>query len=168
MIALRIRPRMLLRPLPLLLAPALAAVIVATGCQNAPPDPSGNKQPKAVDASASRALQLAAHWQQSMDELGSISTQLDRWLLRRPRGSLQDVAAQARRAAELVREGYGAYEVAQVERFADYARDAERWLLQIAVEAKQGHADIAAEQLRSGRERHCVACHDAVERASRR
>ena len=79
---------------------------------------------------------------------GSLSTDLR---------AAADAAAQA---ALLLRLGYGRYEDPQVPGFARMAREAESWLLQVGLEARQAHGDIARELFRGGAH-HCKQCHDA-------
>ena len=71
------------------------------------------------------------------------------------------VARSARRAAELMARGYGPLEVKNVRGFAGYARAAEAWFLQIALEAKSRRATIVRDLIDQGVKKHCNECHDA-------
>jgi len=79
-----------------------------------------------------------------------------------PAGDLRAVAIAAAEAAALLREGYGRHEDPRVPGFARLARDAEAWLLQVALEARQDRADLAAAVFREGERRHCSRCHEAA------
>ena len=105
-------------------------------------------------------------WVDVMQDLNGATKDLSRWLLKRPQGDLREVAGRAQRAADQMRMGYGRFEDEQVPTFAQHARDAESWLVKIAIEARQGHGEIAAELYRTGRGTHCVDCHDAMEEAA--
>jgi len=105
-----------------------------------------------------------ATWEDVMHDVGESCDQLEADLSRTPRGDLTRVAAACERAAGHLRLGYGRFEDPRVPGFARMARDAESWLLQVALEARQDHGDIAADLFRSGRERHCADCHDAHDR----
>ena len=83
-------------------------------------------------------------------------------LTQNPVGDLRATAVAATAAAELLRHGYGAFEDAKVPGFARMARDTESWMLQIALEARQAHGDLAREQFRGGKQLHCAKCHDAA------
>ncbi|MCU0863333.1 MAG: hypothetical protein MUC36_06055 [Planctomycetes bacterium] len=106
-------------------------------------------------------------WLRHMEQLDVHCSELHRALLQSPQGDLKQAAATAQQAAATLALGYGRFENQQVPGFARYARDAESWLLQVALEARQHHGDLAADLFRTGRERHCTACHDAYERAGR-
>jgi hypothetical protein len=80
-------------------------------------------------------------------------------------GDLRAAAAAANDAAELLRLGYGPHERKDVPAFARMARDAESWLLQVALEARQAHEELARDRFRAGHAEHCTRCHDAVEAA---
>jgi hypothetical protein len=82
-----------------------------------------------------------------------------------PPGDLEAAADAARRAAGLVRLGYGPHERKDVRDFARMARDCESWLLGIALEADQGHGALARELLLACDR--CARCHDAVEELGR-
>ena len=84
-------------------------------------------------------------------------------LERQPIGDLDAVASAAERAAYLVRFGYGHFEQERVPNFASMARECESWLLHIALESRQGHAELARSALRAGKS-HCKKCHDAAEK----
>jgi len=79
-------------------------------------------------------------------------------------GDLRAVAAAAGEAAELMRLGYGRFEDPTVPGFSRMARETESWLLQVALEARQAHGDIARELFLAERKRHCGDCHDAHDR----
>lgn len=78
-------------------------------------------------------------------------------LAQRSSGDLEAVARAARSAAERVRTGYGPDEQTNVPGFAALARDCESWLLGIALEADQGHGEIALDLL--GKAERCTSCH---------
>lgn len=145
---------------------AAAAIAAATfGCKSDAP-----QGPTPIDASAQRNPAPAARsWLDVMDELDELTEQLKRDLQRRPRGDLEQVATRARTAAGLLRLGYSEseYDYPNVDGYSGYARAAETWLLEVALEADQGHGDIAADLFTKGRSRHCVDCHEAHD-ASRR
>jgi hypothetical protein len=79
-----------------------------------------------------------------------------------PIGDLRATAAAATDAAALLAHGYGAFENKKVPGFARMARDTESWMLQVALEARQAHGDLAREQFRGGKQLHCAKCHEAA------
>lgn len=107
-------------------------------------------------------------WKSLMSELEEDCEHLEQWLLKQPDGDLQRVADTAERAAAKVRLGYGVHEDHAVDGFATMARNCESWLLQVALEARGGHADLAADVFRGGLKAHCNDCHAAHERAHER
>lgn len=119
----------------------------------------------AAAAPADAAFRRApSTWTDVARELAAARDALDARLLRRPPRELDAAAAAAERAAAAVRLGYGPLEARGTADFALHARAAESWLLQIALEARQRHGELAAERYRSGRELHCSRCHDACGR----
>jgi hypothetical protein len=139
-------------------ANSILAVLLLLGCAS-PPAPT-------VASAPDPDAQLQT-WVDHMEALDVHCSALDKALLHTPQGDLRQAAATAQRAAASLALGYGRFENRQVPGFARYARDAESWLLQVALEARQHHGDLAADLFRSGRQQHCTACHDAHERASR-
>ncbi len=107
---------------------------------------------------------LPADWDAVMGEVDRACGDLDRLLLEKPQGDLATAALRADRAAAVVRLGYGALEDRTVPDFAQLARDCESWFLQVALEARQGRGELAADRYRTGYERHCNRCHDAHDR----
>ncbi len=103
-------------------------------------------------------------WAATMQAVERRYQALEQALTQRPVGDLRAVAAAAGEAAELMRLGYGRYEDTSVPDFARMARAAESWFLQIALEARQAHEDIARELFFAERQRHCGDCHDAHDR----
>jgi len=83
-------------------------------------------------------------------------------LTRTPTGDLRATSDAANAAAALLRHGYGAFEDKTVPAFARMARDTESWMLQIALEARQAHGDLARELFRGGKQQYCARCHDAA------
>lgn len=142
-------------PLPVLLA---ACTATDQGAQA----PAANG-PRAVEATAKARRTLAT----AMHDVESHVDRLDRILLGAAPGDLVAAAHTATETAALVRLGYGEFERKDVKDFAHLARDAESWLLQVSLEARQGHGQLAADLFRTGREDHCTRCHDAVDRAAR-
>lgn len=132
--------------------------LLLSGCTSA----GGVGDAAAADAVFRRA---PARWADVARELAAARVALDAALLRRPHGDLAAVADRADRAAAAVRLGYGPLEDRGIPRFAQRARQTESWLLQVALEARQGHGALAAERYRSGREQHCSGCHDACGRS---
>ena len=133
-----------------------ATALLLVACASPPGAPG--------DAATTAAPQT---WLAHMEALDVQCSELHRALLQSPQGDLKQAAATAQQAAATLALGYGRFENKQVPGFARYARDAESWLLQVALEARQHHGDLAADLFRTGRERHCTACHDAYERAGR-
>lgn len=139
--------------------PAVLLLAACTATEPAPPTtPTAGT---AADASARRGFADVMH------RVDAQVQRLDRLLLAAAPVELVDAAHAADATAELLRLGYGTFERADVAGFARLAHDAESWLLQVALEARQGHGQLAAELFRAGREQHCQRCHDAVDRAAR-
>lgn len=103
-------------------------------------------------------------WNEQMEHVDALCSELTALLLKTPQGDLKRAAAVANEAAEVLRRGYGEHEDKRVPNYARMARDGESWLLQVALEARQAHGDLAAELFRSGRRQHCNDCHDAFDR----
>jgi hypothetical protein len=139
----------------------LVIPLVFAACAAADPtiDPNVGKN---VDRAPTAAE--PASWQDVMQQVDALCDELEAGLARGPRGELAPVATASERAAGYLRLGYGRFEDARVPGFARMARDAESWLLQVALEARQDHGDIAADLFQSGRQRHCADCHDAHDR----
>jgi hypothetical protein len=135
-----------------LLAAAAAACTAAATTPDAPP---------------AGAAPAASTWRARMLEVEGHVEHLERALLGMPQGDLVAAAAAARSAAAIVRDGYGKDEDKTVPGYARMARDAESWLLQVALEARSAHGELAADLFRAGRARHCASCHEAVERVHR-
>ena len=135
---------------------ALAAATAA--CGSPPPATPSPSRVDAVDAAAAKGP-----WAPAMQELGQLRQTLQHTLLDTATGDLQLAADSAAAAAAIVREGYGRCERRDVPQFARFAREAESWLLQIGLEARQGHAELARELLRDGDRQHCQRCHDAAQ-----
>lgn len=102
-------------------------------------------------------------WHQRMSDVGRHTKTIKRMLLDGEATDLRVVAEAANAAAESLRLGYGRLEDRSVPGFATMARDAESWLLQVALEARQAHGDIARDLFAAGKP-HCVRCHEAHER----
>lgn len=137
------------------------AVLLLAACTATEPPPTPTAAATAAEASARRGFADVMH------RIDAQVQRLDRLLLAAAPVELVDAAHAADATAELLRLGYGTFERADVEGFARLAHDAESWLLQVALEARQGHGQLAAELFRAGREQHCQRCHDAVDRAAR-
>lgn len=97
-------------------------------------------------------------WKHVMNDVDDAFDAMTDAIDRQPAGDLELAATKARTAAELVRLGYGPYVRADIEGFADLARRCESWLLSIALEADQGHAELARDLLHARDE--CKSCHD--------
>ena len=102
-----------------------------------------------------------APWRARMQQLAAHRAALEKALLSVPQGNLVAAANTARAAAAILGDGYGKDEDRSVPDFARHARAAESWLLQVALEARSAHGDLAAERLRDGLRVHCSGCHDA-------
>ncbi len=107
-------------------------------------------------------------WNDRMLELDEHCQALKKALLRQPQGNLVTAAATARQAASILHDGYGIHEDRTVPGFARFAHAAESWLIGVALEARQAHGELAAEQFQAGFARHCSACHDAVDAAKKK
>ncbi len=103
-------------------------------------------------------------WQQAMQMLGDERDFITAELGRPGGGDLKQIAAAARRGAELCARGYGGMEKKEIADFATMARACEAWLLQVALEASQGRAELARQQWHEGTRLHCKKCHDAAEK----
>lgn len=147
------------RPFPLLAA-AFAAAILFASCRTAPEAPPA--APERAPVAATDAT--TESWSAAMKQIRRRYDAIEAALARPPFGDLRAVAAAAQDAAERLRLGYGMHEDRAVPGFARMARDAESWLLEVALEARQAHGHIAAERFFAGRQRHCGDCHDAHER----
>ena len=130
---------------------ALTLVACATSTGHGPaPDPAG-----------------PATWAQQMRIVKANLARVQRALATSPPGDLVAVANDARAAAAILRQGYTTAEQPSVPGYARYAREAESWLLQVALEARSAHGELAAERFAAGAGQHCTRCHDAVERAGK-
>lgn len=145
------------RPIP----PLLGAALLAVACSSSSSAPGPAPLPPAAAAAA------PDDWARAMKQVKLHYERIETALLRPPFGDLRAVAADANAAAELLRLGYGVHEDRSVPGFARMARDAEAWLLEVALEARQAHGDIASDRFLGGRQRHCGDCHDAHERVQR-
>lgn len=105
----------------------------------------------------------ADEWRDRMKEIDGHVKAMKRTLTGGDPTDLRRVADAATAAAEHLRLGYGRLEDTSVPGFAKMARDAESWLLQIALEARQAHGEIARQVFLGGKAQ-CSACHDAHER----
>ncbi|MBL8727793.1 MAG: hypothetical protein JNM25_05140 [Planctomycetes bacterium] len=141
------------RRIPLL---AVAAAIVACSSPAPPPRAPAPAAPGAAGPAAD-------DWAHVMKQVKLRYERIEDGLTE-PAGDLRRVAAAAGEAAELMRLGYGRFEDPTVPGFARMARDTESWFLQLALEARQAHGDIARELFLGERKRHCGDCHDAHER----
>ncbi len=138
---------------------AFAAAVVACSSTEPPLHP-----PLATSPGATDPADQADDWAHVMKQVQRRYDLLEDALTQQPSGDLRAVAAAAGEAAELMRQGYGRHEDATVPGFARLARDTESWFLQLALEARQAHGDIARELFLGERKRHCGDCHDAHER----
>lgn len=136
-----------------LVTTALLGIAACTA--GAPPVPA-----PAGETSASAPA--AANWKSSMEATGKHWKVLEKALDKNPVGNLRAAAEAATAAAELMRHGYGKFEDKRVPGFAKFARDAESWLLRLALEARQDRPDLAVALFRDGKAQHCGACHDAA------
>jgi len=138
------------------LAVAWSAAVVA--CSTAP------SAPATTPTSDAAHVRPSDEWHERMKDVGRNTKTMKRMLLDGEATDLRVVAEAANAAAEAMRLGYGRLEDRSVPGFATMARDAESWLLQVALEARQAHGDIARELFAAGKP-HCVRCHEAHERA---
>ena len=134
---------------------AIAASFWLLACTSSAPQP--------VDPDAAPEL---PSWRAHMERVDGMCSELHRLLVERPQGDLKRASATARQAAAVLQLGYGPFERRDVPGYAGFARAAENWLLQVAIAARQGHGDLAADAFQEGRRRHCASCHDAAERSS--
>jgi hypothetical protein len=119
--------------------------------------------PTAPASTAADPLSPAAEWRERMTDVGRQCKSIKRMLVDGEATDLRAVAESATAMAATLRLGYGRLEDQTVPDFARMAHDAESWLLQVALEARQAHGDIARELFAAGRP-HCVRCHEADER----
>lgn len=131
----------------------LLPLLLAFACTSPPATPKADESPTA-----------AKTWNEQMEHVDALCSELTALLLKTPQGDLKRAAFAANEAAEVLRRGYGEHEDKRVPNYARMARDCESWLLQVALEARQAHGDLAAELFRSGRRQHCNDCHDAFDR----
>ncbi len=117
-------------------------------------------------ASAAGDGRASGDWRPRMHGVGEQRDQLRQALLGTPQGDLVQTATTARAMAAVLRDGYGKAERREVPGFARMARAAESWLLQIALEARAAHGELAAQIFADGVGRHCRECHDACERTA--
>lgn len=96
-----------------------------------------------------------------MTAIGRHYEVIDKGLKARPPTNLRAVATAAEDAAALMRHGYGKFQDARIPGFAGYARGAEAWLLQVALEARQDRPDVARALFTEGEAQHCGKCHEA-------
>ena len=94
-------------------------------------------------ATAKAPATPADEWRGRMKEVDGNVKAMKRTLTAGDTTDLRSVADAAAAAAEHLRLGYGRLEDTSVPGFAKMARDAESWLLQIALEARQAHGEIA-------------------------
>jgi hypothetical protein len=134
-----------------------AFVTAIAACSSVQPDPVPTPRATA-DA---RRTAVPDDWAHVMKQVGHRYDLLKDAFAGQPLGDLRDVAAAAAEAAELMQLGYGRFEDPTVPGFARMARDTESWFLQMALEARQAHGDIARELFLAERKQHCGDCHDA-------
>lgn len=142
--------------------PILAFVAAVAACSSIEPATPPPAPPPL--AAAGEETTAATDWGQVMKHVGQRYELIEQALARQPLGDLRAVATAAGQAAECMRLGYGPFEDRTVPEFARMARDSEAWFLQIALEARQAHGDLARELFLGERKRHCGDCHDAHER----
>lgn len=135
-----------------LVTTALLGIAACTA--GAPPAPPAGE--------TSTTAPVAATWKSSMQAIGTHWKVLEKVLDKNPVGDLRAAADAAAAAADLMRHGYGKFEDKRVPGFAKHARDAESWLLRLALEARQDRPDLAVALFRDGKEPHCGACHEAA------
>lgn len=136
-----------------LLTIALLGIAACTAVAPPAPAPSGE----------STAGAPAANWKSSMEAIGEHWKVLEKALDKNPVGNLRAAAEAATASAELLRHGYGKFEDKRVPGFAKFAREAESWLLRVALEARQDRPDLAVALFRDGKAQHCRGCHDAAQ-----
>lgn len=119
------------------------------------------------DRSAAGPADTAVSWARQMRTVKATLARMQQSLAGSPQGDLVAVAHDARAAAAILRQAYTTAENPSVPGYARFAREAESWLLQVALEARSAHGELAAESFAAGVRQHCTACHDAVERAGR-
>lgn len=138
-----------------LLAAALA-VVAATSCAVADASPPGTREGFTPEADS---------WHDIMEDV--IGPIYDDYLVREAEDdertmNLPGIAEQATRAANHMALGHGVHELNDVPRYADYAREAEAWLRDIAEAAAAGNAERTREMILSGELEHCERCHTAA------
>lgn len=120
-----------------------------------------NAPPSATDVRSQEASAKKDSWERVMAQVEDDRDVVDKLLNSDPQGDLDQVANAAEQAARLMRSGYGKHEQKQVENFANMARECESWLLKVAMEARQGHGELALAAFQAGRS-NCTKCHDAA------
>lgn len=131
------------------------AALVTAACTATVPDGAASNAPP-------HPTPIAATWKDSMAQVGLHWKVIETALKRNPVGDLRAVADAANDAAALIRQGYGQFEDKRIPGFARFARDAESWLLRIALEARQDQPDLAVALFRDGEAQHCGKCHEAA------
>lgn len=116
----------------------------------------------ACSAAAAPAPQPAPGWRQLMQQVDADLAAVAVGLQEPAAGDLRVAAQRARAAADAVARGYGELERREVPGFAELARETESWLLQLGLEAGQGHVELARQLLRQGDQRYCARCHLAA------
>jgi hypothetical protein len=134
-------------------AAASLCLLACTTVATAPRDPDG---PPALPT-----------WRAHMERIEALCDDVQRLLPSTEPGDLKRASVAAREAAQAMQLGYRDFERRTVPGYARLARDAENWLLQVALEARQGHQELATAQFQQGRGTHCTQCHEAVERLAR-
>ncbi|MBL8751584.1 MAG: hypothetical protein JNK78_20695 [Planctomycetes bacterium] len=102
-------------------------------------------------------------WRSNMLDVGTHHDRLRRILVDGEGSDLRAAADAANTAAAGMRLGYGALEDRSTPGFARKALDAESWLMQVGLEARLAHGDLAREAFVRG-SRHCTSCHDCVKK----
>ncbi len=144
------------RPVTLFAITVVTAIGACSSTSSPPaPPPATTNSPAAAEPE---------DWDHVMKQVKHRYDLLKDALAGRQLGDLRTVATAAGEAAELMRLGYGRFEDPTVPEFARMAREAESWLLNVALEARQAHGDIARELFLAERKRHCGDCHDAHDR----
>jgi hypothetical protein len=136
---------------------ASASLIAACSApEPAAPAPE-SPAPAAAQAPAPKSLKAAMEGIEKDFEL------IEKGLAANPVGDLRAIAGAAERCAAVMKLAYDPWEDKEVPKFAQYAREAESALLKLAMEAGQGHADLARDLGKTLQAQHCARCHDAVE-----
>jgi hypothetical protein len=142
------------------LLPSLASVAAASlisACSSPEPAAPPNPVQAAAKAPAPKSLKAA------MEGIEDDWHLIEKGLEANPLGDLRAMAAAAERCAAVMKLAYDPWEDKEVPNFAQYAREAESALLKFAMEAGQGHADLARDLGKTLQAQHCARCHDAVE-----